>query len=223
MLPEIRKLIETHRTKRDFMRAVATVFGSESDDYERIGRAYDDSSFGHRRQRRESGERYFRHVLAVTVIILLYLRIHDSDLIIASLFHDLFEDHRKKWPLKRIRNGYGDKVARLVSAVTKPNPKKYGADKEAHSAASFDKVARGGFGAIVLKLADRLHNMLTLWGSPEKKHRKIYETLQYVVPLAVQVSVLVEELILAIAEQIKSKHINDNEDSRVGQLETSTA
>ncbi|MCA9354031.1 MAG: HD domain-containing protein [Candidatus Kaiserbacteria bacterium] len=216
MLPHIWELIESHTDKRSVMRAVAQVWDKGSAEYADIQEAYCDAFRGHRDQTRDSGERYFRHVLGVVIIILCWLKIHDADLIIAAFLHDLVEDKPHLWTLRKIEAKYGKRVANLVRAVTKPEYSRYGGKTERHAVATANKVRMGGRIAIILKLADRLHNMLTLWGTPRKKQSKIRETTIYYLPMAHQVKLLWRELHLAIAEQIKSDHMYDNEDSEVG-------
>lgn len=202
MLPFVRELIDDNSTKKVVMTAVAVVWPKGSVDYVRIENAYGDSFLGHRKQFRNTGERYFRHILAVVTIILCYLKIHDPDLIIAAFLHDLVED-TKEWTIKRVRKKYGNRVARLVAAVTKPDETLFGTDSKAHDLATVRKVIWGGKLAIILKLADRLHNMLTPWGSAEKRHEKIKETVKYFIPLSYRVDeTLLYELLLATAEAI---------------------
>ena len=216
-LPYIWELIKNHSDKPSMMRAVAEVWQEGSREYALIGEAYDDSYIGHSRQWRHSGEKYFSHVLAVAVIIFLYLGIKDADLIIAALLHDLVEDQPDAWTIKKIRQKYGEKVAILVNAVTKPSRKRLKMNRERYDKLVTANVKRGGVLAIILKAADRLHNMLTLWGTPEKKWEYVSETTLYILPLAHKVGLLWKELYLAIAEQLQSIHINDNEPSVVGQ------
>lgn len=216
MLSQIWEIIDRHTTKRPVMQAVASVWSSGSTEYRRIELAYDLSYEGHGRDTRHSGERYFRHILAVVVILLLYLKVHDADVIIAAFLHDLPEDKPETWSIERIEQEFGSRPARLVDAVTKPPKTRYAGNPARRLRVTFNKVRRGGRLAILLKLADRLHNMLTLWGTPKKKHAKIEETVRYVLPLAVLVGVLYQELILAIAAQIVTQTIDNNQDSEVG-------
>ena len=137
----------------------------------------------------------------MAVILLSYLGIRDANLIAAALLHDIIEDI-KGWTKLRVARELNVDVANLVDAVTKPDREPYGANEHKFEKATFAKVRTGGHRAVVLKLADRLHNMITLWGSPEKKRLKTLETLRYVLPLAVEQNILWQELTVACAGQL---------------------
>lgn len=215
-LPQVWELINNHANKRSMMRAVGEIWPKDSEEYSRIKAAYDDSFEGHRSQWRHSGERYFRHILGVVSIIFLHLRIHDADLIIAAFLHDLAEDQPKDWSIQKISDRYGENVASLVKSVSKPNIKSVTGFRFLSDSLIFTRVWLGGRRAVILKLADRLHNMMTLWGSAEQKHDKISETKFYVLPMAFSLDVLHQELCEAIRAQEESSHIDDSEDSVVG-------
>ena len=215
-LPKIWEHINNYTDKRSMMRAVSEVWPKNSPEYERIERAYNDSFEGHRKQWRHSGERYFRHILGVVVIIFLYLRIHDANLIVAAFLHDLTEDHPQDWSIQKVRNIYGYDVSILVKSVSKPEIKPIPGLRFVTDSLIFTKVWTGGRRAVTLKLADRLHNMITLWGTPKQKYNKISETKFYVLPMAYTIDVLYRELQEAIDAQEKSVHIKDSEDSVVG-------
>lgn len=215
LLPPIWKYINEHTDKPSIMGAISEVWPNGSIEYERINKAYDDSFEGHIDQVRDSGESYFFHILSV-VCIILYEKIYDANLIIAAFLHDLPEDHPDIWSIQIIKDKYGEDVASLVNAVTKPDLKPIFGFVLVLKFLTFIKVWIEGFRAMVLKSSDRLHNMLTLHGTPEKKRRKIWETKFYVLPMANATGVLYEELLEAIEAQEKSAHIDDNEDSVVG-------
>jgi (p)ppGpp synthase/HD superfamily hydrolase len=220
MLPQIRKYIEQRTNKRDMMRSMTQFWPRQSAEYQLIEKAYDDGFAGHRAQWRDSGERYFRHVLAVVAIVLFQMergRIQpNAHLVIAGFLHDLLEDTPERWTYTAIRKKYGQEVADLVNAVTKPSYKKYGGKNKRHAKATVKKVVQAGPAAICLRLSDRTHNMLTLWGTPHKKRAKIKETVLYYLPLAAKHNLLMFELLQATALQTKSVHINNDQASEVG-------
>lgn len=97
------------------------------------------------------------------------------------------------WSIAKIASEFNEDVARLVASVTK-RQRRPGEDKHQYEAEVFAQVRAGGIRAIIIKLADRLHNVLTPWGSVSKQENKIRETLRYVLPLAVEVGVLWKEI-----------------------------
>lgn len=195
MLERVKKVISENRHRRNFFRLVARSFKEDSDEFKLIVKAYFVARDEFFNVKRHDGTRYFYHKVAVAVIILAYLGIRDANLIAAALLHDLIED-KKGWTKRRIERMFNADVATLVDAVTKPNRKLYGSDHKFESA-TFSKVRAGGFRAVILKLADRLHNMITLWGTLEKKLAKTEETIDHVLPLARKVNKLWKELVLA--------------------------
>ena len=199
MLDKVRRVILKYRGKREFFQLIARHFGSGTPEYKLIESAYKLAKNEFYFTWRHDGTRYFYHLVAVAVIVLEYMKItSDVNLIAAALLHDLVED-KPKWTTLRVTKKFNSDVAHLVEAVTKPDPKLYGSNIHKHEKATFAKVRAGGYRAIKLKLADRLHNMITLWGSAEKKLQKTRETLRYVMPLAIEIDVLWKELNVACA------------------------
>lgn len=155
-------------------------------DIERIRRAYELAEKAHEGQKRKSGEPYIIHPVAVS-IILVGLGM-DSDTIIAGLLHDVVED--TDVPLETIEKNFGEDVALMVNGVTKLTllGKRDYLTHEEEQAENVRKMliamaqdAR----VIIIKLADRLHNMRTIQYRNEQKRRDTAkETMDIYAPLA---------------------------------------
>ena len=148
-----------------------------------IIRAYDYALRAHDEQRRVTGEPYIIHPLAVA-LILTELEV-DSETLAAALLHDTAEDTSKT--IEEIQAEFGADVAALVDGVTKLSRIPY-SSKEELQAENFRKMflamARD-IRVVLIKLADRLHNMRTMRHmSPEKQQEKARETLDIYAPLA---------------------------------------
>jgi GTP pyrophosphokinase len=163
-----------------------------------LRRAYKLAEWAHSHQRRISGEAYITHPLAVAQI-LAELGL-DLETLVAGLLHDVVED--TEVTLEDITREFGQEVAQLVDGVTKlkrldyrsredregPRGDQDDRSKEEHQAENLRKMflamARD-IRVILIKLADRLHNMRTLWHHPEhKQHEIARETLEIFAPLA---------------------------------------
>jgi len=152
-------------------------------DIELVARAYETAKKYHGDQYRKSGEDYIRHPLEVATI-LADLRI-DSTTIVAALLHDIVEDTDLK--LKEIENQFGKEVASLIDGVTKLSHIKY-KSREEQQAETLRKMLIAmakDIRVILIKLADRLHNMKTISHLPADKQKRIAaETLEIYAPLA---------------------------------------
>lgn len=155
----------------------------EVDSVTKIARAYDLAEVAHRGQMRKSGEPYIMHPVAVAHI-LAGMRM-DVETIIAALLHDVLED--TKIGKDHIAKQFGEQVAELVDGVSKLTQIKFGSRAEAQ-AENFRKMVLAmarDIRVIIIKLADRLHNMRTLESlSPDKRRRIARETLEIYAPLA---------------------------------------
>ncbi len=146
-----------------------------------LERAYVTAERMHRDQRRKSGEPYITHPLAVTTI-LAELGMTEPTLV-ASLLHDTVED--TPYTLEQVRADFGDEVARLVDGVTKLDKVKYGESAEAETIRKMIVAMSRDIRVLVIKLADRLHNMRTLrYLKQSTQERKARETLEIFAPLA---------------------------------------
>ena len=152
-------------------------------DSEMLVRAYDYAAAAHANQKRASGEPYFIHPCAVADILMdLGL---DAATIAAALLHDVIEDTSST--AEDIKNAFGDEVLALVSGVTKLEKIVF-KSKEDENAENFRKIfvaMAKDVRVIIIKLADRLHNMRSLnFLSFERQQRMASETLDIYAPLA---------------------------------------
>ena len=152
-------------------------------DFEKIDRAYLVAEEGHRGQVRVSGEPYIMHPLNVADI-LTELQLDDAT-ICAAILHDVVED--TLFTLDEIRDMFGDEVALLIDGVTKLGLIQF-KSKEDQQLETYRKMILAtakDIRVIIIKLADRLHNMRTLKFMREDKRKRIArETMELYAPLA---------------------------------------
>lgn len=144
---------------------------------QKIEDAYCLTDEAHQDQKRKNGLPYIDHPLAVALIVVTEMRQKDVALVCAALLHDVVED--TPHTIEEIRDRFGDDVAFLVGAVTKPN--KQQVDNFQHILSS----VKGDVRVLILKLSDRLHNMRTLeFMKPQKQWKIASETQFFFAPLA---------------------------------------
>ena len=155
-----------------------------SADLSMIEKAYQVAAEAHKDQKRKSGEPYIIHPLCVG-IILADLEM-DKETIAAGLLHDVVEDTVMTYD--EIKDEFGEEVAQLVDGVTKLGQLSYSADKVEVQAENLRKMFLAmakDIRVIIIKLADRLHNMRTLkYMRPEKQKEKARETMDIYAPIA---------------------------------------
>jgi GTP pyrophosphokinase len=153
----------------------------ETSTLRQIERAYQVAERWHRGQKRKSGDPYITHPLAVTTI-LAELGM-DPATLMAGLLHDTVED--TEYGLEQLRRDFGDTVALLVDGVTKLDKVKFGEAAQAETVRKMVVAMAKDPRVLVIKLADRLHNMRTMrYLKREKQEKKARETLEIYAPLA---------------------------------------
>ena len=160
-----------------------------STDISMIEKAYEVAREAHKDQKRKSGEPYIIHPLCVA-IILADLEL-DKETIVAGLLHDSVED---TWmTCEELEREFGAEVALLVDGVTKLGQLNYSADKVEQQAENLRKMFLAmakDIRVILIKLADRLHNMRTLqYMRPEKQQEKARETMDIYAPIAMRLGI----------------------------------
>ena len=184
-----------------------------SDQIERIHAAYETAKNAHEGQTRSSGEPYITHPVSVACILAdLHL---DCEAIMAALLHDVVEDTPVTGD--QLRQLYGDTVANLVSGVTKLDKLQFSDYREAQ-AENFRKMIMAmvsDIRVILIKLADRTHNMRTI-GSlrPDKRRRIARETLEIYAPIANRLGIHsikdeLEELCFEVMYPVRSRVIKE--------------
>lgn len=155
-----------------------------SDDITLIEKAYNLAREAHKEQKRKSGEPYIIHPLCVA-IILADLEL-DKETIVAGILHDVVED--TVLTLDQVTEIFGSEVALLVDGVTKLTQLSWSMDKVEIQAENLRKMFLAmakDIRVILIKLADRLHNMRTLqYMRPEKQKEKARETMDIYAPIA---------------------------------------
>mgnify|MGYP000662745671 FL=1 len=160
-----------------------------STDISMIEKAYEVAREAHKDQKRKSGEPYIIHPLCVA-IILADLEL-DKETIVAGLLHDAVEDTWMTY--EEVEKEFGSEVALLVDGVTKLGQLSYSADKVEVQAENLRKMFLAmakDIRVILIKLADRLHNMRTLqYMRPEKQQEKARETMDIYAPIAMRLGI----------------------------------
>lgn len=184
---------------------------------ELIGKAFDLANKLHEGQLRKSGEPYFIHPIAVAHILSEIGM--DESTIIGGLLHDVVED--TGYTLDEVSKEFGEEVAILVDGVTKLGAIKY-ESKEELQAENFRKMFMAmskDIRVLIIKLADRLHNMRTMqYMKPEKIKEKCDETLEIYAPLASRLGIATIKFEM---EDLALKFLHpDDYDDIVSQIES---
>ena len=202
-----------------------------TEDKKLIRSAFDTAVDAHKEQRRKSGEAYIFHPIAVAKIVASEIGL-DAVSIAAALLHDVVED--TPYTLDDIERIFGETVARIVNGLTKISHLKK--DKNiSQQAENFRKMLltlNDDVRVIIIKIADRYHNMLTMDAMPEHKQVKIAsETLYIYAPLAHRIGLYniktkLEDLSLKYTEpevynDIRDK-VEDSEEEQKQYIDTFT-
>jgi len=177
--------IENKEIARQYKELLRISYRSLSDDDKKMIRlAFDTAVDAHKDQRRKSGEAYIFHPIAVAKIVASEIGL-DATSIVAALLHDVVED--TEYTLEDIDNMFGDTVAKIVDGLTKISHLKQDKDVSLQ-AENFRKMLltlNDDVRVIIIKIADRLHNMQTMESmQPDKQVKIASETLYIYAPLA---------------------------------------
>ena len=168
--------------RQQLMETMKSLYSDE--DIEMVSRAYDMAFEAHKDQKRKSGEPYIIHPICVA-IILAELEL-DRETIIAGLLHDVVEDTDVTY--EDVVREFGVEVAQLVDGVTKLGQlsySKYKIEVQAENLRKMFLAMAKDIRVILIKLADRLHNMRTMqFMKPEKQKEKSRETMDIYAPIA---------------------------------------
>ncbi len=164
------KLLEAIRPKMD------------NEDRLNIQKAFELAKEAHKDQRRKSGEPYITHPISVAIICAEEIELGPTA-VIAALLHDVVEDTAIS--LEELRQEFGDKIATIVDGLTKLDSNHTSKSPQAEN---FRKVLRTllvDVRVVLIKIADRLHNMRTIGSMPKHKQQKIAAETKYIyIPLA---------------------------------------
>ena len=142
----------------------------QKDKYGLVGRAYEYARNAHKDQKRKNGEPFFSHCLAAAESVAEWGL--DETTIAAALLHDVVED--TPHTLSSIKEKFGEDVAFLVDGVTKIGKVRYrGIEAKVENLRKFILYLSKDIRVILVKLADRLHNMKTLYAVPPQKQKRI--------------------------------------------------
>lgn len=177
----------TKITEEEIQRRANEVFSAMEkrcslDEMQLAQKAFNFAREAHRDQTRKSGEPYIIHPIAVALIIAKEMQLGAAP-VCAAFLHDVVED--TPCSEERIKQEFGDDVAFLVSVVTKKKKNQYEMSKQLDNFKQMLDSMHYDIRAILIKLADRLHNMRTLESMPPAKQMKIAgETDYFYAPLA---------------------------------------
>ncbi len=191
---------------------------TSEEELEKVRKAYNLAEEIHAGITRESGEPYIIHPLSVAINLIDEMEVYDPDTICAALLHDTIEDAKIDFSKEDIAREISQDCAMIVDGVTKMRRMNF-CDKASQNRANFRKILTSfnvDSRIIIVKLADRLHNMRTLQFKKENKQKdNARETLNVYVPLALaigayQIKNELEDLSLMYLEPDEYKRIEED-------------
>ena len=187
-------LLDKAKGRQPFFARVGAIWPKTSREYRMLERAYNAMEEAFKKKKRDNGEPYFEHLRASALIALVHMRIRCASVICAILLHDAIEDCPEEWNYDRILSEFNAEIAELVWWVTKPLPEE-GETREDVDRRYHRRLQNAPREAICVKLPERLHNMITIWGQDkERVFRKLSETKDFILPLAEKFHVLIHEM-----------------------------
>lgn len=192
LMPKLSFLTSGAETSESFFRRIGQLYPRNDARYKLIEKAYDIARKEFRDVLRDSGERYFEHLRSTALILILYLRVWDANVIAAMLLHDIVEDI-EGWTYERVALDFNIDVADLVYWVSKPVPDGEIVNKDNQDRVYFQRLWHAPRMSVVQKAVDRLHNLITLWDDAKAK-RKIQETRDFLIPIFGHHQILIHEI-----------------------------
>ena len=210
--------IEIEQEKKEILRQYRRLLRHakpflKDDDAKIIKKAFNMSQEAHKNMRRRSGEPYIMHPLAVAQICVEEIGLGTTS-IVSALLHDVVEDTEME--IEDIERPFGKKVAQIIDGLTKISDVfDYGASAQAENFRKMLLTLSDDVRVILVKLADRLHNMRTLGSMPRHKQLRVSsETIFLYAPLAHRLGLYaikseLEDLYLKYSEPVKYAEIVD--------------
>lgn len=200
MLTTLKEIVNQPENRATFFSRIRRLYPEQSKEYQEIYRAYNAAKDGFREKYRDDGERVFEHARRVTIIMIDYLYIADHRVIIAGLLHDVVED-LKFWTVQRVVTEFNQYSGYLVECMTKLPKDLFPGGKTERNDVYHGQFVVHPRDFFYIKLADRMHNLLTMWCWEAKDiKRKLEETKLYYLPHAKKHCILAHEIQAAIDE-----------------------
>ncbi len=177
-----------------FFTRIEELFPPVDERYQFIKRAHDLVKKEFAKKYRDGGSPYVEHLRACALIVVVYMREQDPDVIAAALLHDIVEDI-PGWTIRRLAREFNARVANFVYWVTTPHIGPRFKTKEKAEREKHNRLWRAPRESIKLTVGDRLHNLTDTWShDKEKIRRKVVETWDFVLPHAERHQLVYHEL-----------------------------